>query len=102
MSKQLSNLLIGTLLLSPAIFAPAAEYVPKIITGVVKMDSWHSTSDQKEGIYRLEAVPGGTLTQVNEGRDVYMAPLGGAVYEDGKMKGIHFRTFSDPMSSSGV
>lgn len=77
-----------------------AEYIPKIITGVVKMDSWQTQADQKEGIYQLEAVPGGKLTQLNEGRDVFMAPLGGAVYEDGKMKGIHFRTFADAMGVS--
>lgn len=87
---------------SVASFAVSAgEYVPKIIAGVVKADSWTSVS-HKEGIYRLEAIPGGTLTQLNDGRDVYLAPLGGAVYEDGKMKGIHFRTFDDPYSASGV
>jgi len=102
MRKETLRRCLFTALLASAWSVSYAEYVPKIITGVVKMDSWRTQNDQKEGIYQLEAVPDGKLTQLNEGRDVYMAPLGGAVYEDGKMKGIHFRTFSDPMSSSGV
>lgn len=81
--------------------AMSADYVPKIIAGVVKMDSWTTASAQKEGIYQLEAVAGGSLTQLSEGRDVYMAPLGGAVYVDGKMKGIHFRTIEDSFNPSG-
>lgn len=31
--------------------AMSADYVPKIIAGVVKMDSWTTASAQKEGIY---------------------------------------------------
>lgn len=77
-----------------------ATYVPKIITGVVKADSW-TMDNNKEGIYELEVKEGGTLTQLNEGRDVYLAPLGGAAYYDGKMHGIHFRTIEDPYTEAG-
>lgn len=102
MKRQIIKLSLLTGMFAISIAVSAGEYVPKIIAGVVRMDSWTSASDQREGIYQLEAVPGGTLTQLSEGRDVYMAPLGGAVYEDGKMKGIHFRTIEDPFSPSGV
>lgn len=77
-----------------ALFFPlcvsASDNVPKIIAGVVKADSWTSTNSFA-GIYRLVATPGGTLTQLSDGNDVYLAPLGGAVYVDGLMKGIHFQ-----------
>lgn len=102
MKRQIIRLSLLTAMFASSIAVSAGEYVPKIIAGVVRMDSWTSASEQREGIYQLEAVPGGTLTQLSEGRDVYMAPLGGAVYEDGKMKGIHFRTIEDPFSPSGV
>ena len=75
-------------------------YVPKIVAGVVKADSW-TMNNNKEGIYELEVKEGGTLTQLNEGRDVYLAPLGGAAYYDGKMHGIHFRTIEDPYTEAG-
>ncbi len=68
----------------------ASDYVPKIIAGVVKADSWTSTTSYA-GIYRLTAAPDGELTQLSEGNDTYLAPLGGAVYVDGIMKGIHFK-----------
>lgn len=77
----------------------AAEYVPKILAGVVLSNEWTTTG--QEGFYELEAIPGGKLTRLSKERDIYAAPLGGAVYEDGKMKGIHFRTVDDPFSSSG-
>ena len=80
--------------------ASAAEYVPKIFAGVVYSQEWPE-SEPKEGFYELEAVPGGTLTRLSTARDIYAAPLGGAVYEDGKMKGIHFRTIDDPFTSAG-
>lgn len=101
MKQHFITVLTAAMALTASVTASAGEYVPKIVAGVVKADSWTSTT-HREGIYRLEAIPGGTLTQLNDGRDVYLAPLGGAVYEDGKMKGIHFRTFEDPYSASGV
>ena len=73
----------------------AADYVPKLWAGVVKADSW-TTTTHKEGVYQLEVKDGGSLTQLSTGDDVYMAPLGGAVYVDGTMKGIHFKTEYDP------
>ncbi len=103
MIKQFIRMTLLAAMTATSLAATAGEYIPKIIAGVVKMDSWSMSTDQQEGIYQLEAIPGGSLTKLSgEERDVYMAPLGGAVYEDGKMKGIHFRTFSDPYSASGV
>lgn len=87
------------LVLALSLPAAAADYVPKIIAGVVKADSW-TTNNAKAGIYQLEAVPGGTLTQLSEGNDVFLAPLGGAVYVDGTMKGIHFKQEWDPYLSA--
>ena len=75
--------------------ANAANYVPKIIAGVVKADSW-TLGNNKEGIYQLEVKEGGSLTRLVERTDPYMAPLGGAVYKDGTMYGIHFHAEWDP------
>ena len=61
-----------------------------IIAGVVKADSW-TLGNNKEGIYRLEVKEDGQLVQLNDDRDVLLAPLGGAVYQDGTMYGIHFK-----------
>ena len=61
-----------------------------IIAGVVKADSW-TLGNNKEGIYRLEVKEDGQLEQLNADRDVLLAPLGGAVYQDGTMYGIHFK-----------
>ncbi|SNU05627.1 Cleaved Adhesin Domain [Prevotellaceae bacterium MN60] len=61
-----------------------------IIAGVVKADSW-TLGNNKEGIYRLEVKEDGQLVQLNADRDVLLAPLGGAVYQDGTMYGIHFK-----------
>ena len=55
-----------------------------IIAGVVKADSW-TLGNNKEGIYRLEVKEDGQLVQLNADRDVLLAPLGGAVYQDGTM-----------------
>ncbi len=67
----------------------AADYVPRIITGVVKADSWTEATAAAD-IYQLEIKDEPTLTQLSQGNDVYAAPLGGAVYADGEMHGIHF------------
>ena len=75
--------------------ANAANYVPKIITGVVKADSW-TMGNNKEGIYQLEVKEDGQLTMLVDKADPYMAPLGGAVYQDGTMHGIHFKAEWDP------
>ena len=49
--------------------AQAADYVPKIIAGVVKADSW-TMGNNKEGIYQLEVKENGQLTQLSGERDV--------------------------------
>ncbi len=79
----------------------AADYVTKIITGVVKADSW-TEETASAGIYRLEVKDTPTLTQLSEGNDVLIAPLGGAVYVDGQMQGIHFKTTYDPYTSGNT
>lgn len=73
----------------------AATYVPKIIAGVVKADSW-TIGNNREGIYQLEVKDGAQLVPLKDERDVYLAPLGGAVYQDGTMYGIHFKAEWDP------
>lgn len=93
-NKTLLLACLATLLLTP-LTSLAADYVPKIICGVVKADSW-TMDNNKESIYQLEAKAGGQLTALKEGRDVYLAPLGGAVYQDGMMYGIHFKQEYDP------
>ena len=70
-----------------------APYQVKVICGVVKSDSWLSGNTQ-EGIYEMD-LASGELTKLTEGKDVYQAPLGGAVYENGIMNGIHFKTVWD-------
>lgn len=78
-----------------ALSVSAADYIPKILTGVIQSDDW--TVSGEEGFYQLEAIPGGKLTRLSTERDIYAAPLGGAVYEDGKMHGIHYRAMDDPI-----
>lgn len=80
--------------------ASAADYVPKILTGVIQSNAWPYDAPA-EGFYELEAVPGGSLTRLSKERDIYAAPLGGAVYENGKMYGIHYRAIDDPFYPSG-
>ena len=79
----------------------ATDYVPKIIAGVVKADSW-TEETVAAGIYRLEVKDTPTLTQLSEGNDVFLAPLGGAVYVDGLMQGIHFKTDYDPYTGGNA
>ena len=74
------------LILLPAVMvggllAQAGEYSPKFLCGVVKADSW-TMDNNKEGIYEYD-LAACTLTKLTAERDVYQAPLGGAVYEDG-------------------
>lgn len=71
-----------------------SNYTPTIIAGVRKADSW-TMDNTKEGIYSLELKEGGELTQLNEGVSKNLAPLGGAVYVDGKMDGINFTAVED-------
>lgn len=78
----------------------AAEYSPKFYCGVVKADSW-TMNNNLEGIYEFD-VANSTLTKLTEGQDVYQAPLGGAVYEDGVMKGIHFKTVWDAFDQANT
>ena len=73
----------------------ATDYVPKIVAGVVKADSW-TMENAAAGVYQLEVKEEPTLTQLSQGNDVMAAPLGGAVYADGEMHGIHFLTEPDP------
>ena len=71
---------------------PANDYVPTIIAGVRKADSW-TMDNTKEGIYRLELKEGSELELLKEGKP--LAPLGGAVYVDGKMDGINYTAVED-------
>lgn len=77
-----------------------APYQVKVICGVVKSDSWLSTNTQ-EGIYEMDLATG-ALTKLTEGKDVFQAPLGGAVYENGTMKGIHFKTVWDAFDQANT
>ena len=85
--------MITLAVVASGLLAQAKEYSPKFVCGVVKADSW-TMDNNKEGIYEYD-LAAGTLTKLTEERDVYQAPLGGAVYEDGKMKGIHFKAVWD-------
>lgn len=78
----------------------AADYVPKILAGVIQSDDWGYNSPA-EGFYELEVKANGSLTRLSKERDIYAAPLGGAVYENGKMYGIHYRAIDDPYYPSG-
>lgn len=97
MKKSVKLTLALTLMMAllPLLTQAKADYSPSFICGVVKADSW-TTGNNLEGIYQLDITGDGTLTKLTEGRDVLQAPLGGAVYEDGMMKGIHFKQMSDP------
>ncbi len=91
--KTTKTLIMALVATCGCLMAQAGEYQPKFLCGVVKADSW-TTGNNMEGIYELD-LAGGSLSKLTEGRDVYQAPLGGAVYEDGIMKGIHFKTMWD-------
>lgn len=97
---KLTKLMITLALLVSGLLMQAREYSPKFYCGVVKADSW-TMNNNLEGIYEYD-LAGQTLTKLTEGRDVYQAPLGGAVYEDGKMKGIHFKTVWDDFDQTNA
>jgi hypothetical protein len=94
------SLMMVLALLAGALLAQAKEYSPKFVCGVVKANSW-TMDNNKEGIYEYD-LAAGTLTKLTAERDVYQAPLGGAVYEDGKMKGIHFKTVWDDFDQTNT
>lgn len=87
-------------LMVSGLIVQAREYSPKFLCGVVKADSW-TVDNNKEGIYEFD-LASATLTKLTEERDVYQAPLGGAVYEDGLMKGIHFKTVWDDFDQANT
>lgn len=91
--KTTKTLIMALVATCGCLMAQAGEYQPKFLCGVVKADSW-TTGNNMEGIYELD-LAGGSLSKLTEGSDVYQAPLGGAVYEDGIMKGVHFKTMWD-------
>ena len=91
--RTIKFLMLSLVLCAGAMLAQAGEYSPKFYCGVVKADSWTMDNNQ-EGIYEFD-LAAQSLTKLTDGRDVYQAPLGGAVYEDGMMKGIHFKTVCD-------
>lgn len=91
--KTTKALIFALVVMIGCLVAQAGEYSPKFLCGVVKADSW-TMDNNKEGIYEFDLATS-TLTKLTEGRDVYQAPLGGAVYEDGIMKGVHFKTMWD-------
>ncbi len=99
--KPIRQLLCMLLMFAASTSLLAADYVPKIIAGVVKADSW-TLNNNLEGIYQLEVREGGQLTPLKEGRDVLLAPLGGAVYQDGTMYGIHFKQEYDPYEQANT
>ena len=98
--KTTKTLIFALMVTMSCLAAQAGEYSPKFLCGVVKADSW-TTDNNMEGIYEFD-LANATLTKLTEGRDVYQAPLGGAVYEDGLMKGIHFKTVWDDFEQTNT
>lgn len=98
--KTFTRMILLLALVASGILAQAREYSPKFLCGVVKADSW-TMDNNLEGIYEFD-MANATLTKLTEGQDVYQAPLGGAVYEDGKMKGIHFKTVWDAFDQTNT
>ena len=86
---------IAMLMLAAPMTTWAADYVPRILTGVIKAQSW-TDENPRQGIYELTLGEDPQLAQVTEGHDPYLVPLGGAVYQDGMMYGIHFKQEWDP------
>ena len=91
--KTIKTLCFVLAVIASCFMTQARDYQPKFLCGVVKADSW-TDGNNMEGIYEFD-LANATLTKLTEGRDVYQAPLGGAVYEDGMMKGVHFKTIWD-------
>lgn len=98
--KTIKTLVFALLLMMGCLIAQARDYQPKFLCGVVKANSW-TMDNNKEGVYEFDLATS-TLTKLTEGRDVYQAPLGGAVYEDGLMKGIHFKTVWDDFDQANT
>ena len=98
--KTFKTLWVALTVIASCFSAQAKEYQPKFLCGVVKADSW-TDGNNMEGIYEFD-LASATLTKLTEGRDVYQAPLGGAVYEDGLMKGIHFKTVWDDFEQTNT
>ena len=87
------GILLLMLMNAPHLFSQAT-YVPTILGGVVKANSW-TMDNMQEGIYELRVGDELTLTKITEGRQKAIAPLGGAVYDNGVMHGIHFTQYYD-------
>ena len=98
--KTIKTLVFALLLMMGCLIAQARDYQPKFLCGVVKANSW-TMDNNKEGIYEFDLATS-TLTKLTQERDVYQAPLGGAVYEDGLMKGIHFKTVWDDFDQANT
>ena len=98
--KTTKTLIFALVVMMGCLVAQARDYSPKFLCGVVKADSW-TMNNNKEGIYELDLATA-SLTKLTEGQDVYQAPLGGAVYEDGLMKGIHFKTVWDDFDQTNT
>ncbi len=98
--KTTKTLILVLMLTISCQLAQAKDYSPKFLCGVVKADSWTMNNNQ-EGIYEFD-LANASLTKLTEGQDVYQAPLGGAVYEDGLMKGIHFKTVWDDFDQTNT
>ena len=98
--KTTKTLIFALMVMTGCLLAQARDYSPKFLCGVVKADSW-TMNNNKEGIYEFD-MANASLTKLTEGQDVFQAPLGGAVYEDGKMKGIHFKTVWDDFDQTNT
>jgi len=98
--KTKSILIVALMVITSCLIAQAREYSPKFLCGVVKADSW-TMDNNLEGIYEFD-IAQNSITKLTEGQDVFQAPLGGAVYEDGKMKGIHFKTVWDDFDQTNT
>lgn len=100
-SNRFRMLISIAVLLCTTFSSWASTYVPKIIAGVVKADSW-TIGNNKEGIYQLKLNDDPQLEQLNTDRDVFLAPLGGAVYDNDTMYGIHFKQEWDPYEQANT
>jgi len=98
--KTKSILIVALMVITSCLIAQAREYSPKFLCGVVKADSW-TMDNNLEGIYEFD-IAQNSITKLTEGQDVFQAPLGGAVYEEGKMKGIHFKTVWDDFDQTNT
>ena len=67
------GILLLMLMNAPHLFSQAT-YVPTILGGVVKANSW-TMDNMQEGIYELRVGDELTLTKITEGRQKAIAPL---------------------------